>query len=126
ARSGMRTLCFGGTFNPIRHGHLICARAAAEGAGFDRVLLIPSANPPLRGQEQDLISATDRLTMCQLAVDKLPFFAVSDLELSRSEPSYTIDTARMLRLQGHHNVNFLIGVDNVAQLHLWQVPAALM
>jgi nicotinate-nucleotide adenylyltransferase len=64
--------------------------------------------------------------MCQLAVEGLPFFAASDLELHRSEPSYTIDTARMLRSQGHHNVFFLIGLDNVPQLPRWREPAALM
>ena len=43
----MRQLVFGGTFNPIHHGHLICSRAVAEELGFDQHhLLIPSSQPP--------------------------------------------------------------------------------
>lgn len=122
----MRTLCFGGTFNPIHHGHLICARAVAEAAGFDRILLIPSANPPLRSEQKDLISAQDRLAMCQLAVRNLPFFATTDLELRRSEPSYTLETARTLKRQDGQDVFWLIGADSVPQLPRWHQPEALL
>jgi nicotinate-nucleotide adenylyltransferase len=122
----MRTLCFGGTFNPIHHGHLICARAAAEAAGFDRVLLIPSANPPLRLVQKDLIPAQDRLTMCQLAVEKMPFFATSGIELERADPSYTLESARELRRRDGNEVCWLIGADSVPQLPRWHEPLALL
>src|SRR4051794_8977869 len=120
----MRVLCFGGTFNPIHHGHLICARAVAETGGFDQVLLIPSAQPPHRGGQYDLASAQDRLTMCQLAIKDAPSFAISDVELRRTEPSYTLETARALRQQGLEEVCWLIGGDAVPQLPSWHDPAA--
>jgi nicotinate-nucleotide adenylyltransferase len=122
----MRVLCFGGTFNPIHHGHLICARAIAEARGFDQVYLIPSAQPPHRQGQFDLASAQDRLTMCQLAVQETPFFDVSDVELRRTGPSYTLETARALRREGSDQVSWLIGTDTVSQLPSWHDPAALM
>src|SRR3954467_3014450 len=122
----MRVLCFGGTFNPIHHGHLICARSIAESGGFDQVLLIPSAQPPHRGGQFDLASAQDRLTMCQLAIKDAPFFAISDIELRRSGPSYTLETARTLRHRGLAEVHWLIGGDTVSQLPSWHDPLALM
>jgi nicotinate-nucleotide adenylyltransferase len=125
----MRILCFGGSFNPIHHGHLICARAAAEAAGFEQVLLIPSARPPHKLGHLDLALALDRLTMCQAAVDGTPFFAVSDIELRRSEPSYTLTTARELKTTGvisQAKVAWLIGEDTVPQLPTWHRPAELM
>jgi nicotinate-nucleotide adenylyltransferase len=122
----MRTLCFGGTFNPIHHGHLICARAAAEASGFDHVLLIPSSQPPHRSGQKDLAPAQHRLTMCQLATRDVPLFSISDLELRRSEPSFTLQTARELRREGHDEVFWLIGGDTVPQLPKWHQPDALM
>src|SRR5215210_7294765 len=98
---GMRTLCFGGSFNPIHHGHLLCARAVAEREGFDRVELIPSAQPPHKaGTAFDMAPAEDRLAMCRLAIEGTKLFAVNDIELRRSGPSYTVDTARQLKAQG--------------------------
>ena len=84
----MRRLCFGGSFNPIHHGHLICARAAAERLGFEQVVLVPSAQPPHKPQSPDLASPRHRLTMCQLAAELQPgLFSVDDVELNRSGPS---------------------------------------
>lgn len=130
-RSGtsIRRLCFGGTFNPIHHGHLLCARAVAEAQGFDRITLIPSAEPPHKANgpgTPDLASAHDRLAMCRLAVADDPLFETNDVELRRSGPSFTIDTARELKRQGWPNVPWLIGGDTVANLPSWHDPLNLL
>src|ERR1041385_5031881 len=54
----MKTLCLGGSFNPIHHAHLLCARAVAEKAGFDRVVLIPSCQPPHKPLANDIAPAS--------------------------------------------------------------------
>ena len=122
----MRKLCFGGSFNPIHHAHLLCARAVAEAKGFDRVVLIPSALPPHKLQTIELASPQDRLAMCRLAAEGEPLFEVSDLEVSRSGPSYTIDTVRALRGQGWNRVAWLIGADMVTTLPKWHRPLDLL
>ncbi len=119
ATSEARILCYGGSFNPIHHGHLICARAAAEAAGYEQVLLVPSAQPPHRGGETDMATAKDRLTMCHLAVAHTPFFQVDDVELRRNKPSYTIETARILRAERQVEVAWLIGGDTLPRLPTW-------
>src|SRR5678815_1912728 len=96
----MRKLCFGGSFNPIHHAHLICARAVAEARRFDRVVLVPSALPPHKLRADQLAPPEHRLAMCRLAAEGDRLFEVSDLELTRTGPSYTIDTARELKRQG--------------------------
>jgi nicotinate-nucleotide adenylyltransferase len=73
-----------------------------------------------------MASADDRLAMCRLAADQDPLFEVSDIELRRAGPSYTIDTARELRRSGWSAVPWLIGSDNVPQLPTWHEPAALL
>lgn len=126
----LHKLCFGGTFNPIHHGHLLVARAVAEARGFDRVVLIPSAQPPHKPGSADLAAADDRLIMCQLAVEGSPgssgLFEVNDLELRRHGPSYTIDTARSLTRQGWGKIHWLIGGDTLPLLSTWHEPQALL
>ena len=123
---GKRTLCFGGSFNPIHCGHLVTARAVAEALGFTKVLLIPSSQPPHKRQNADIAAAEHRLAMARLAVAGDPMFEVTGIELLRTGPSYTIDTVRELKSNGWTEVNWLMGADMVAILPKWHEPAALM
>jgi nicotinate-nucleotide adenylyltransferase len=122
----MPRLCFGGSFNPIHNGHLRCAQAVAATAGYDSVVLIPSAQPPHKPDTSDLASASDRLAMCRLAATGLPLFHVSDIETRRTGPSYTIDTAHELRRQGWREVHWLIGADMLLYLPKWHRPDDLL
>ena len=126
----MPTLYFGGSFNPIHHGHLRCAEAVANKAGYDRVVLIPSARPPHKPDNPELASPADRLAMCRLAVFERaggsPAFEVSDVETRRDGPSYTIDTAQMLRGQGAGEIHWLIGADMLMSLPGWHRPLDLL
>lgn len=122
----MRRLCFGGSFNPIHHAHLICARAVAEAAGYDRVVLIPSAQPPHK-PEGGLADAEHRLAMCRLAAaQQADMFEVEELELRRTGNSYTIETVRELKARGWAEVHWLIGADMLMTLPQWHQPDALL
>jgi len=113
-------LLFGGSFDPIHNGHLIVARAVAETLGVEKVVLIPSANPPHK-QKMILASALDRLEMAQLAVAGDKLFEVSDCELRREGPSYTLDTVLYFREVYAPDITlyWLIGADTVRELPLW-------
>ena len=123
----MKTLCLGGSFNPIHHGHLICARAVMERAGYAQVMLIPTHQPPHKPGHANLAPAHDRLRMCQLAVERSATFTVDDIELKRTGPSYTIDTAAELKTQrGWPEVHWLIGADMLNYLPKWHRAAELI
>ena len=122
----MKTLCFGGSFNPVHHGHLISARAAAEGAGYDHVVLIPSSQPPHKRADANLALPEHRLAMTRLAVEGDPLFSVDDLEIRRSGPSYTIETAREFRRRGWQHVAWLIGADMLLSLPQWHEPLEVL
>src|SRR5215467_7405066 len=84
----------GGTFDPIHLGHVAMAEAGADCAGLDRVLLVPAGVPPHRGAAT--ASAADRLAMVRIAAAGHPRLEVSDVELRRAGPSFTVDTLRAL------------------------------
>lgn len=115
----MASLYFGGSFNPIHHGHLICSRAAAEAIGAENVVLVPSAQPPHKANAASMASANDRLKMCQLATADDAFFKVDSLELERAGPSYTFDTARILRKTDGPKIRWLVGADMLLDLPNW-------
>jgi nicotinate-nucleotide adenylyltransferase len=119
-------ICFGGTFNPIHHGHLLCARAAIEAVGAKTVVVFPTGLPAHKPDEAHLASPRDRLEMCRLALAGVPGFELDDREVRRSGPSYTIHTARQLRQDGWSEVDWLIGSDMLNTLPSWHQADALL
>ena len=110
---------FGGSFNPIHFGHLLLADEICEALRLDRVLFVPAAVPPHK-PATELASAEHRYHMTVLAVREHPRFAVSDIELRRAGPSYTVDT--LAALQGEGTLRLLIGSDTFLDLLSWRDP----
>jgi nicotinate-nucleotide adenylyltransferase len=116
----------GGTFNPPHLGHLVCAQEAYVQLGLDLVMLIPARIPPHKRIEHEP-GAEHRLELCCLAARSDERFAVSDLELVRPGPSYTVDTLNALHSQVPDNELFLIvGGDIAAGLPEWHQPERVL
>ena len=90
-----RIVLFGGSFDPVHHGHLIVARAIAERQGFKRITFVPTGAPPHK--PPPVAPGELRLEMLRAAVAGNPLFDVCDLEVRRAGPTYTIDTLEELR-----------------------------
>jgi nicotinate-nucleotide adenylyltransferase len=114
-----RTALFGGSFNPIHCGHLILAEDVREALALDRVLFMPAAVPPHKPRQQ-LAAAADRFAMVALATQGHPAFAVSDLELRRPGPSYTVDTVEALRAASADELFVLVGSETFLDLLSWK------
>jgi nicotinate-nucleotide adenylyltransferase len=113
---------FGGTFDPIHLGHLRAAELAREAAALDRVLLLPSGQPPHRAAAA--ASPLDRYAMVSLASAAHPALLPSDMELRRDGPSYTVETLESLARQRPQAELFLvIGSDAFADMGSWHQPA---
>lgn len=123
----MRLGLLGGAFNPVHNGHLTIARQTREALGLDRILFIPTGDPPHK-QAKSLTPAEHRYEMVRLAVESDPFLAVSDIELRRPGKSYSIDTVRSLQREygPQTSLFFLIGLDAFLQVSTWREPAALL
>ncbi|MFL6583454.1 MAG: nicotinate-nucleotide adenylyltransferase [Chthoniobacterales bacterium] len=110
---------YGGTFDPIHHGHLILAREALEQLQLERVIFVPAAISPHK-LHMPPTEAQTRLDMLAAATESEPLFAVDDLELRRALPSFTIDTVVEFRARNPQTeFVYLLGSDNLAQLHTW-------
>jgi nicotinate-nucleotide adenylyltransferase len=112
---------FGGTFDPIHFGHLDAAAAVQRTLAIDQVLVVPSLAPPHRATDPRA-TMFHRFAMAVLAIDGLPGYRVSDLELGRTGPSYTYDTLRALHAQGWSpsQLFFIIGTDAFAEIAQWR------
>lgn len=119
----MNIAIFGGTFDPIHSGHMQAAKAAARRYGLDRVLFVPSGNPPHKGQDR-LTPFHHRYAMVTLACSMDPRFVASPLEAPKAggRPHYSIDTARRVKrtLHARDQFYFLIGADAFADLPHWK------
>jgi nicotinate-nucleotide adenylyltransferase len=115
----MRLALYGGTFDPIHHGHLILARDAMELFGLDRVLFIPAAISPHKLARQPA-PAELRRRMVGAAIAGEPRFAMDERELWRKGPSFTIDTVLEIRAERPGaELFYLVGGDNIPQLETW-------
>jgi nicotinate-nucleotide adenylyltransferase len=121
----VRVGVFGGSFDPIHHGHLVVARAVGEALGLDQVLLVPAAQQPLKVGGHGA-GAVHRLEMVRVAVEADAWFRVEPLEVVAGGPSYTVDTLRALVARApEHRLHLLVGSDAARLLPAWKEPDAV-
>ena len=118
---------FGGSFDPVHHGHLIVGRVAAETLGLDSLRFVPAREQPFK-QGLHGAPAADRAAMLDLAVAGSAGFAVERAELERPGPSYTVDTLRELHAREPGiRLTLLVGADAAAEIEAWhqaeRIPA---
>lgn len=116
----------GGTFNPIHHAHLAMAQAAMEQYQLDKVLFMPSKNPPHK-EKSEIVSDEHRTRMIQFAIEGIPGFSFSDFELRRNGITYTSDTLSLLK-EKHPDwhIYFIIGGDSLLTFEQWHKPEKIL
>ena len=119
----MKTGILGGTFDPIHQGHLALARAARKQFALNRILFVPALIPPHKAAHRDMTPAPYRYRMTELAIVSEEGFEISDIEFSRPEISYTVDTLHALKQKFPRDEFFLIlGEDSLAEMSQWKEP----
>ncbi|MFQ5416421.1 MAG: nicotinate-nucleotide adenylyltransferase [Myxococcota bacterium] len=120
---------YGGTFNPIHVGHLRAAEEVAEALDLERIIFVPSAQPPhKRASGNDPIApAGDRLAWVHAAVADNPRFEVDALEVERGGPSFAVETLRTIgQRTAPQRPVFIIGHDAFVELDSWRDPELLL
>jgi len=109
----------GGTFDPVHYGHLVAAEGARHHFSLDVVIFVPAARPPHKGI-RIITDPMHRLNMTVLATGSNPNFEVSDLEIKRQGPSYTIETVSYFhRSWPDSQIYFITGADAVLEILTW-------
>ncbi len=116
---------FGGTFNPIHLGHLRAAEEVREKFNLDKIIFVPSANPPIKDKE--LADAKHRYKMVRLATFKNRSFAISDIEYKKKNKSYSVNTLKELhRVYPDTTFYFILGIDAFIDMPNWWHPDKLV
>lgn len=123
----MKLGVFGGTFDPIHMGHLVVAEEARQQLGLDEVLFVPAGKPWFKA-EMPVTDAKHRLAMVELAIASNSAFQPSDIEMSRTGPSYTVDTLESLYKErgGSTRMYVILGVDALVELGRWHEPRRIL
>ncbi len=111
---------FGGTFDPIHLGHTMLAAEAVKQIDAEKIVFIPAKRSPLKGLFP-VASDADRFAMTAFAIADNKKFELSDYELRKPEPSYTLQTVRQFQtdLGSDTLIYWLVGADSVDELSLW-------
>ena len=118
----MKIAMLGGSFNPIHIGHLILADSVCKNLGYDKILFVPTANPPHKELSCD-VATSDRFEMTRLAVLGDERFEAEGCEIERGGDSYTYDTICFLEqkyasvLTG--KIGLVMGEDLIADYDKW-------
>jgi nicotinate-nucleotide adenylyltransferase len=118
---GMRIGIYGGSFDPIHHGHLELSQTALRALNLDKIILVPSSGTGHYKEECNIASNHDRLAMLHLATDSIPQLEISTWELDKPKFTYTIHTLRHFRDTSPDNAVFylLVGGDWKNKIHSW-------
>ena len=132
----MKLGLIGGTFNPIHNGHLKIASKVLDIFNLKKVIFIPSGNPPHK-RKVNIIDASNRLKMIQLAIRNYKNFEVCDIEVKRKGKCYTLDTIKQIKkIYGRPSnrrktdyvtdIYFIAGADSALDLPNWKDPLKIL
>ncbi|MDA1279213.1 MAG: nicotinate-nucleotide adenylyltransferase [Chloroflexi bacterium] len=121
SRIKRRVGVFGGTFDPVHNGHLAIADAVRSELDLEKVLFVVAADQWLRANPPQA-SARDRLRMVELAVENIPGFETSDVDIVRGGSTFTADTLVDLRGRLGETVELylIVGADSALAMDRWK------
>jgi nicotinate-nucleotide adenylyltransferase len=122
----IKIILFGGSFDPIHLGHIKVAQFCINYLKADKLIFIPAKRSPFKNYNP--VSGSDRLAMIELAIKDYSQFSVSDCELIRPAPSYTIDTVNYFQKEYDRYTEFifLVGLDMAKDIYKWHKFNELM
>lgn len=116
----MKLALFGGSFDPPHNGHLLPVKSAVDRLGLDRVIYLPTAQPPHK-PDRHFAPPHARYTMVELALLPEPNLFASPYELTPGRRAYTVETLEHFRNEHPEAELFcIVGSDSFAQLHTWR------
>lgn len=122
----MNILIFGGTFNPVHNGHVLLCKVLSEKVCADKVIIVPTYIPVHKNTNENLISPHFRIDMCKIAFSDINNCEISDIEIKKQQPCYTVDTLSYFNdVYPNDDLYFACGSDMFLSLDSWKEPQKL-
>ncbi len=117
----MKIGIFGGSFDPIHYGHLVLAENVREGAGLDKIIIMPAFESPFKIGRSGA-GTEHRMNMVELAVERNDFIKTSSYEIDKGRISYTADTLDEIREMYYPDdeLCFITGTDSMLGIEKWK------
>jgi len=117
----MRIGILGGSFDPIHIGHIAIAEYALAKLRLNKIIFVPAGDPWMKTTGL-LANAKDRFDMVEAAISDNDLFEISDIEISISGPSYSINTIKTFReaISDNDELVFILGQDAIETIDLWE------
>lgn len=116
----------GGTFDPIHIGHMQLAKQALREYGLDKILFLPTHIPWMKKNRQ-VTKENHRLEMVRLAIEGIPDYELSLVEMEAGGNSYTYQTLETLKKRcPEDKFYFILGADSLLSMEKWAHPEKIM
>ena len=114
----MKLGIYGGAFNPIHNGHVIIAIEVLERLNLDKLIVVPTYNPPHRSKE-DFAPYEYRKRWAEIVFKGERRIFISDYEKEKGGISYSIDTIKYYSEKYNVKPFFIIGEDSAVSFDKW-------
>lgn len=116
---------FGGSFNPPHNSHFsIAEQVLNQYEEVEKVVFIPVNK---KYEKDGLEENKHRYNMLKLVIEKNSDFVLSDIDMKGERSLYTIETLQEMEKQfPNKEIWFLIGSDNLKELHIWKKAEELL
>ncbi len=118
----MKKAIFGGTFDPVHNGHIHIAREALDILNLDKLIFMPSGNPPHK-TDRNVTDGQIRYEMAKMAAGSEERFEVSSFEIDQKRLSYTYKTMESFHAaEKDTEWYFISGADCLLDIEKWRHP----
>lgn len=115
----MKIAVFGGAFNPVHNGHINLVNHYINLLKPDKILIIPTANPPHR-ENNNFVRQEHRFNMLKLAFGSYSKVEISDIEFNMQGKSYTYNTiSKIKKLYDNADIYLIVGEDQFLYFDKW-------
>lgn len=117
----MKVGILGGTFDPIHNGHLYIAEEAINRLSLDKLIFMPSGNPPHK-KNKNILDGTLRYELIKSVIRDKEKFYISDFEILKKGLSYTYETLQYIQedLGKDTEIYFITGADCLIDIYKWK------
>ncbi|WP_265213182.1 nicotinate (nicotinamide) nucleotide adenylyltransferase [Anaerococcus sp. NML200537] len=116
----MRIGLYGGTFDPIHLGHLIVMENVINYMNLDRIIILPSSNPPHK-KDKKITEVNTRVEMVSEAIKDNDKIILSTFESTDQVIRYTHDTIKYFTDSlKEHEIFYIMGEDSFMTIDTWK------